>query len=113
MRRSEDHTSELQSLRHLVCRLLLEKKKTTFTSRSSTSPRFPYTTPFPSVTCGRVPPAGNPLRFPGSRRSRYKTSAPLINGAVAINCQGAPLPPPPNDRVARRRPSDDSAPVRW
>src|SRR5258705_6968058 len=27
MKRSEEHTSELQSLRHLVCRLLLEKKK--------------------------------------------------------------------------------------
>src|SRR5438045_7183316 len=27
--RSEEHTSELQSLRHLVCRLLLEKKKPT------------------------------------------------------------------------------------
>src|ERR1035438_464927 len=26
--KSEEHTSELQSLRHLVCRLLLEKKKT-------------------------------------------------------------------------------------
>src|SRR5438045_6980788 len=25
--RSEEHTSEIQSLRHLVCRLLLEKKK--------------------------------------------------------------------------------------
>src|SRR5262245_17987265 len=30
--RSEEHTSELQSLRHLVCRLLLEKKKKTHTS---------------------------------------------------------------------------------
>src|SRR5258708_12885662 len=28
-RRSEEHTSELQSPDHLVCRLLLEKKKTT------------------------------------------------------------------------------------
>src|SRR5438874_4264871 len=28
-RRSEEHTSELQSRRDLVCRLLLEKKKTT------------------------------------------------------------------------------------
>src|SRR5436853_2035949 len=28
-RQSEEHTSELQSLRHLVCRLLLEKKKKT------------------------------------------------------------------------------------
>src|SRR2546425_7902749 len=32
-RRSEEHTSELQSLAYLVCRLLLEKKKKT------TSPR--------------------------------------------------------------------------
>src|SRR2546422_8462144 len=30
--RSEEHTSELQSRLHLVCRLLLEKKKTLFTS---------------------------------------------------------------------------------
>src|SRR5438045_7533309 len=29
VKRSEEHTSELQSLRHLVCRLLLEKKKNT------------------------------------------------------------------------------------
>src|SRR5258705_3460405 len=29
VKRSEEHTSELQSLRHLVCRLLLVKKKTT------------------------------------------------------------------------------------
>src|SRR2546422_5193572 len=28
VRRSEEHTSELQSRLHLVCRLLLEKKKT-------------------------------------------------------------------------------------
>src|SRR5437762_7126007 len=29
LRRSEEHTSELQSPMYLVCRLLLEKKKTT------------------------------------------------------------------------------------
>src|SRR2546422_8473573 len=29
--RSEEHTSELQSRLHLVCRLLLEKKKQTYT----------------------------------------------------------------------------------
>src|SRR5947199_6431451 len=29
--RSEEHTSELQSLRHLVCRLLLEKKNRAWT----------------------------------------------------------------------------------
>src|SRR2546422_7510642 len=33
--RSEEHTSELQSRLHLVCRLLLEKKKNTQTCPSS------------------------------------------------------------------------------
>src|SRR5258706_2417584 len=31
--RSEEHTSELQSLTNLVCRLLLEKKKTTVSEK--------------------------------------------------------------------------------
>src|SRR5438045_8312660 len=31
--RSEEHTSELQSLRHLVCRLLLEKKNKVYQQR--------------------------------------------------------------------------------
>src|SRR5687767_15703777 len=34
--RSEEHTSELQSLAYLVCRLLLEKKKNTKNSRTPT-----------------------------------------------------------------------------
>src|SRR5437899_12814205 len=33
--RSEEHTSELQSLRHLVCRLLLEKKKKKKTKKNN------------------------------------------------------------------------------
>src|SRR2546425_2965641 len=33
--RSEEHTSELQSLAYLVCRLLLEKKKKTTTKKST------------------------------------------------------------------------------
>src|SRR5262245_37938672 len=36
--RSEEHTSELQSLRHLVCRLLLEKKKTHTAHTTQTLP---------------------------------------------------------------------------
>src|SRR2546422_7134961 len=36
--RSEEHTSELQSRLHLVCRLLLEKKKTPARRHSSTTP---------------------------------------------------------------------------
>src|SRR2546425_6984828 len=35
--RSEEHTSELQSLAYLVCRLLLEKKKTTLQESWTTS----------------------------------------------------------------------------
>src|SRR5437899_8795507 len=35
--RSEEHTSELQSLRHLVCRLLLEKKKEKKRTRNAES----------------------------------------------------------------------------
>src|SRR5258705_9057486 len=44
--RSEEHTSELQSLRHLVCRLLLEKKNDrhrrdkTFRDRGHHNPAF-------------------------------------------------------------------------
>src|SRR2546422_1538325 len=34
--RSEEHTSELQSRLHLVCRLLLEKKRTVWDTRRST-----------------------------------------------------------------------------
>src|SRR2546429_6285372 len=34
--RSEEHTSELQSRLHLVCRLLLEKKKKTITVQTQT-----------------------------------------------------------------------------
>src|SRR5256886_8939092 len=35
LQRSEEHTSELQSQSNLVCRLLLEKKKETLTSRNA------------------------------------------------------------------------------
>src|SRR2546430_9378275 len=37
-RRSEEHTSELQSQSNLVCRLLLEKKKNTTHSTTATPP---------------------------------------------------------------------------
>src|SRR2546425_1792397 len=45
LRRSEEHTSELQSLAYLVCRLLLEKKKTrknSLTSRQKKEQRKTY-----------------------------------------------------------------------
>src|SRR2546425_8445724 len=37
--RSEEHTSELQSLAYLVCRLLLEKKKVLSNTSSNITPR--------------------------------------------------------------------------
>src|SRR5687768_18336368 len=40
--RSEEHTSELQSRLHLVCRLLLEKKKTTAKPTSRCDPPPPH-----------------------------------------------------------------------
>src|ERR1035441_10844875 len=42
--RSEEHTSERQSLRHLVCRLLLEKKKDLYAQLANvrTSTAFSY-----------------------------------------------------------------------
>src|SRR5690348_18015009 len=42
--RSEEHTSELQSPVHLVCRLLLEKKKTK-TNKQTCSNHYPLTPP--------------------------------------------------------------------
>src|SRR2546425_4581777 len=39
--RSEEHTSELQSLAYLVCRLLLEKKKSTISATIPSSPLWP------------------------------------------------------------------------
>src|SRR2546425_7583106 len=38
--RSEEHTSELQSLAYLVCRLLLEKKKSPNSCISRSAPQF-------------------------------------------------------------------------
>src|SRR5258707_15131262 len=40
-RRSEEHTSELQSRQYLVCRLLLEKKKKIYSTRNTTAYYWP------------------------------------------------------------------------
>src|SRR2546425_4970047 len=40
--RSEEHTSELQSLAYLVCRLLLEKKNTRLACQSDTISKSTY-----------------------------------------------------------------------
>src|SRR5689334_24509006 len=48
--RSEEHTSELQSQFHLVCRLLLEKKKTKNTKRLPQTHRLLHLTSTGSPT---------------------------------------------------------------
>src|SRR5262249_59200454 len=52
--RSEEHTSELQSLTNLVCRLLLEKKKYT---------RAPSDRPSPITSCCSWQQAATPQRM--------------------------------------------------
>src|SRR5436305_5134507 len=51
--RSEEHTSELQSRPHLVCRLLLEKKKKPRTSNFHSIPicYYPFLTLYMSPSC--------------------------------------------------------------
>src|SRR5437899_3766245 len=56
--RSEEHTSELQSLRHLVCRLLLEKKKNMRSSLKDPEHKQKY----------------HYVRIPRSREARPSTS---------------------------------------
>src|SRR5262245_62689344 len=61
--RSEEHTSELQSLRHLVCRLLLEKKN----ARSSRP---------------------SPLKSPDTRASGEAPTAPDDGGRETLQKPG-------------------------
>src|SRR6266404_2361076 len=102
LRRSEEHTSELQSLAYLVCRLLLEKKKhlsSTALARSSAlseslrlfsglyrsffflmirrppiSTLFPYTTLFRSPSAGRECPRPSPSTRRAPARLRASRS---------------------------------------
>src|SRR5205809_5367971 len=80
--RSEEHTSELQSRLHLVCRLLLEKKKHNTTRINSPNP-YGITLPIPChprSRCVRLtPPPDRPrLRRPlcaGARMREPRASA--------------------------------------
>src|SRR5256885_10022169 len=83
--RSEEHTSELQSPCNLVCRLLLEKKKTHTSPQELTCPHPPT----PRPPCHRDPPCSRPsaLRIvpagvpatlsPAIRRKSLSAAAPL------------------------------------
>src|SRR6267378_2787658 len=72
--RSEEHTSELQSRRDLVCRLLLEKKNTKAAAGPgvATSSSIPPTTPT-SPTYAPATPSSSPTT-PRSPRPRSRSS---------------------------------------
>src|SRR5216684_2722709 len=62
--RSEEHTSELQSRLHLVCRLLLEKKNRAAPRSPSCSCSYSYS--YSVVSCsgrGGPPPSASPCFF--------------------------------------------------
>src|SRR6202021_979702 len=88
--RSEEHTSELQSPDHLVCRLLLEKKKKIARRTTSHIPVPPICSRTPSVRlCERTSPC-----------FYYDTASPEIY-AVSLHAPpfffkkaGTPEPPP-------------------
>src|ERR1039458_2684426 len=69
--RSEEHTSELQSLRHLVCRLLLEKKN------------HPDTKPRPSPDRQATPSAVSRRALPRTRAGESGRGAPVRSYTVA------------------------------
>src|SRR2546422_4456525 len=81
--RSEEHTSELQSRLHLVCRLLLEKKKKTY-SKHSTSYRsyeeesyYPLQTSVPSLYHMDIRSAHGSTSRPGAEGEPTGTTIPI------------------------------------
>src|SRR5689334_23591317 len=78
-RRSEEHTSELQSQFHLVCRLLLEKKKT----KHATTVFFFFT--IPSL---RQSPRGGPSYFRGPL-AVYRASTTLSSRSLRVHMNPA------------------------
>src|SRR5438552_4462752 len=83
--RSEEHTSELQSPDHLVCRLLLEKKNSHHSSPPTPASR-PSATPFASASCSLRP---TPVRAPSPRRS------PCFPVSASWRDTSSSAPPPP------------------
>src|SRR5256886_3415764 len=84
-RRSEEHTSELQSQSNLVCRLLLEKKKTSIV-RYDTSPPTASSCVLPSARSSSLrsaslaaplPPGALLLAWRTTSGSRFGSSVPV------------------------------------
>src|SRR2546429_1268585 len=86
VRRSEEHTSELQSRLHLVCRLLLEKKKLSALG-------------IPPSRIEAVIVAGGPLRAIGfwplvSDRNRLSAALDAALVSVGLASVRGAVPPP-------------------
>src|SRR6201995_70441 len=89
-KRSEEHTSELQSRQYLVCRLLLEKRRTFYTLGDGPSKRGH------TITIRHFPPLSfstQPRLFHSPRPSISVRSVPTI--AFFFLFLGAPPATPP------------------
>src|SRR5690554_7669841 len=78
--RSEEHTSELQSRPHLVCRLLLEKKKSRTPRAASPAPTQPGTPPA-SRWPASSPSAGAPSSPSPTTSSTLVASSPCTSAS--------------------------------
>src|ERR1039458_2268686 len=88
--RSEEHTSELQSLRHLVCRLLLGKKDRSL----CVGARYLLSKLLVCQPASRTP--ARPA--PSARPPPYPNNAPLLSAAVSrffVDNKWRPSPTPP------------------
>src|SRR2546429_317312 len=84
--RSEEHTSELQSRLHLVCRLLLEKKKKNVTAallRQMGNRRYP-----PSTLAFALPQAPA-LHVSGDPQSSSRETVPVVH-TLLLSCTRRP-----------------------
>src|SRR2546422_2536232 len=84
LNRSEEHTSELQSRLHLVCRLLLEKKKKKITHQTSRAPSI-LISPFIPLNN-----TGNPSRR--NARSRWQINFTHPSSSCYQTCTSYPSP---------------------
>src|SRR2546427_2058211 len=80
--RSEEHTSELQSQSNLVCRLLLEKKKTRHLGTHAAPKHQVLQPPVPAAAALRPP-----------RRADDQSSSPHGDTCLARGDPGSPPPP--------------------
>src|SRR2546422_5286590 len=102
--RSEEHTSELQSRLHLVCRLLLEKKKIGEHREAPVGVTgvgaAPYVPTF-RISHHRHPPAGGAATVPGPRGHRAPAGASPPRGSGAARRRTAPPSTAPPRRPER------------